>query len=78
VDEELKGTKHGYPEALSEGNLEEADIIGDIHKRSGEALWLLRIDYEVPVRATTLPTRLPLLQLYLWFNTCSLACLLRV
>lgn len=58
MDEELKGTKHGYPEALSEGNLEEADIIGDIHKRSGEALWLLRIDYEVPVQTISVDEEL--------------------
>jgi hypothetical protein len=62
VDEELNGAMHGYLEALSEGNREEADIIGNIHKRTGEALLWLRIGCEIPVRAATpaiLPTMLP-------------------
>ncbi|KAK1620651.1 hypothetical protein QYE76_026168 [Lolium multiflorum] len=56
-EEELKGAKRGYREALSEGNREEearwANVIGDIHKRRGEyveALRWLRIDYEVTVK----------------------------
>jgi hypothetical protein len=32
VDEELKGVRHGYLEALSEGNREEADVIGNIQQ----------------------------------------------
>lgn len=36
-----------------EGNQEEAaavaNVVGDIHKCSGELLWWLKVDYEVPV-----------------------------
>jgi hypothetical protein len=32
VDEELNGAMHGYLEALSEGNREEADVIGNIQQ----------------------------------------------
>jgi hypothetical protein len=39
VDEELKGTKHGYLEALLEGNREEADVTATstsgVGRRSG-------------------------------------------
>uniref|UniRef100_A0ACD5YV70 Uncharacterized protein n=1 Tax=Avena sativa TaxID=4498 RepID=A0ACD5YV70_AVESA len=56
-EEEMKGAKRGYREAVAEGNREEearwANVIGDIHKRRGEyveALRWLRIDYEVTVK----------------------------
>lgn len=56
-EEELKGAKRGYREAVSEGNREEearwANVIGDIHKRRGEyveALRWLRLDYDVTVK----------------------------
>ncbi|KAM3244362.1 hypothetical protein ACQJBY_055975 [Aegilops geniculata] len=56
-EEELRGARRGYREAVSEGNREEearwANVIGDIHKRRGEyveALRWLRLDYDVTVK----------------------------
>jgi hypothetical protein len=29
------------------------NVIGDLHKRRGEALWCLRIEHEVPFKSST-------------------------
>lgn len=84
-EEEPKGATWVYQEVAG-GTL--ADIIGDIHTWSWEALWLLPIDYEVSVKSSATPgscsyprpspTRLPSPPFSVWFTAYCQPCLVQV